>query len=166
MKNKPSDSRNPSALPPRRADLRKMVKTGKGALLFPVPCCPMHKLSFAIASSTTTTQLSLLNAAKGRTRSQPPPQQQRRLLSRSRLVTNMDANQFRKYGHELIDWIADYHENLAKYPVTPGTLAQFVFNTVGCSVRGALLSLALLFSAVIFGNVIYLTRPSPLSCRD
>jgi hypothetical protein len=34
----------------------------------------------------------------------------------------MDAAQFRKIGHEMIDFIADYHENVGKYPVTPGSL--------------------------------------------
>jgi hypothetical protein len=29
----------------------------------------------------------------------------------------MDAEQFRKYGHQLIDFIADYHENLDKINV-------------------------------------------------
>lgn len=29
----------------------------------------------------------------------------------------MDVNEFRKYGHQLIDWIADYYENIGDYPV-------------------------------------------------
>ena len=39
---------------------------------------------------------------------------------------DMPVNEFRKYGHELIDWIADYLTNLEKYPVlskiTPNTI--------------------------------------------
>jgi aromatic-L-amino-acid decarboxylase len=31
----------------------------------------------------------------------------------------MDTNQFRKYGHEMVDWIATYMENIEKYPVHP-----------------------------------------------
>lgn len=29
----------------------------------------------------------------------------------------MDYNSFRKYGHEFVDWLADYFENIEKYPV-------------------------------------------------
>lgn len=29
----------------------------------------------------------------------------------------MSPDEFRKYGKQMIDWIADYHENLEKYPV-------------------------------------------------
>ena len=32
----------------------------------------------------------------------------------------MDAEQFRKAGHELVDWIADYYTNIEKYRVFPG----------------------------------------------
>jgi len=32
----------------------------------------------------------------------------------------MDAEQFRKYGYECIDWLADYFENIEGYPVKPG----------------------------------------------
>lgn len=35
--------------------------------------------------------------------------------------TEMDAEQFRRAGHELIDFIADYYTNLEKYKVVPGT---------------------------------------------
>ncbi|MEJ2271437.1 MAG: pyridoxal-dependent decarboxylase, partial [Candidatus Bathyarchaeota archaeon] len=31
----------------------------------------------------------------------------------------MDTNQFRKYGHEMVDWIADYMDNIEEYPVYP-----------------------------------------------
>jgi aromatic-L-amino-acid decarboxylase len=29
----------------------------------------------------------------------------------------MDSNEFRKYGHEIVEWIARYYENIEKYPV-------------------------------------------------
>jgi aromatic-L-amino-acid decarboxylase len=29
----------------------------------------------------------------------------------------MDSNEFRKYGHEIVEWIARYYENVEKYPV-------------------------------------------------
>jgi len=32
----------------------------------------------------------------------------------------MDAEQFRKAGHDLVDWIADYYSNVEKYKVLPG----------------------------------------------
>jgi aromatic-L-amino-acid/L-tryptophan decarboxylase len=32
-------------------------------------------------------------------------------------IYNMDKETFRQYGHEFIDWIADYLENAGKYPV-------------------------------------------------
>ncbi len=39
----------------------------------------------------------------------------------------MDANEFRELGHELIDWVADYRERIADYPVMsrvrPGEVA-------------------------------------------
>jgi len=31
----------------------------------------------------------------------------------------MDSQQFRKYGYEFIDWLADYFENIENYPVKP-----------------------------------------------
>jgi aromatic-L-amino-acid/L-tryptophan decarboxylase len=31
----------------------------------------------------------------------------------------MDTASFRKYGHEFIDWLADYFENIEQYPVKP-----------------------------------------------
>jgi len=31
----------------------------------------------------------------------------------------MDTQSFRKYGHDFIDWLADYFENIEKYPVKP-----------------------------------------------
>ena len=32
----------------------------------------------------------------------------------------MDNQEFRKYGYEVVDWIADYLENIRQYPVLPG----------------------------------------------
>jgi aromatic-L-amino-acid decarboxylase len=32
---------------------------------------------------------------------------------------DMPASEFKKYGHQLIDWIAEYLENIEKYPVLP-----------------------------------------------
>ena len=29
----------------------------------------------------------------------------------------MDTHEFRRLGHELIDWVADYRERIAEYPV-------------------------------------------------
>jgi aromatic-L-amino-acid decarboxylase len=29
----------------------------------------------------------------------------------------MDQNQFRRYGHEFVDWVADYFDNIERYPV-------------------------------------------------
>jgi aromatic-L-amino-acid decarboxylase len=38
----------------------------------------------------------------------------------------MDSNEFRKYGHEIVEWIARYYENIEQYPVksksTPGSV--------------------------------------------
>ena len=31
----------------------------------------------------------------------------------------MDIEQFRKHGHEMVDWIADFMDNIEKYPVHP-----------------------------------------------
>jgi aromatic-L-amino-acid decarboxylase len=31
----------------------------------------------------------------------------------------MDTKQFRKHGHEIVDWIADFIDNIEKYPVHP-----------------------------------------------
>ncbi|HBH23787.1 MAG TPA: aspartate aminotransferase family protein [Cytophagales bacterium] len=40
----------------------------------------------------------------------------------------MENNSFRKYAHELVDWIADYYENIEQYPVKsrvePGWVKQ------------------------------------------
>ena len=33
----------------------------------------------------------------------------------------MSPEEFRRYGHRLIDWLADYHESLAKRPVMAKT---------------------------------------------
>ena len=32
-------------------------------------------------------------------------------------LNDMPVDDFRKYGHEFIDWIADYLENIEGYPV-------------------------------------------------
>jgi aromatic-L-amino-acid decarboxylase len=34
-------------------------------------------------------------------------------------ILKMDNEQFRKYGHEIVDWIADFMDNIEKYPVHP-----------------------------------------------
>ena len=31
----------------------------------------------------------------------------------------MDINQFRKHGHEMVDWVADFMDNIEQYPVQP-----------------------------------------------
>jgi aromatic-L-amino-acid decarboxylase len=40
----------------------------------------------------------------------------------------MDSNEFRKYGHEIVEWIARYYENIEQYPVksksTPGSVKE------------------------------------------
>ena len=30
---------------------------------------------------------------------------------------DMSATEFRKHGHDVVDWIADYFENIDSYPV-------------------------------------------------
>ena len=39
----------------------------------------------------------------------------------------MTPEEFRRYGHQVIDWIADYYERIEKYPVlsqvAPGEIA-------------------------------------------
>ena len=44
------------------------------------------------------------------------------------MKTNMPPDEFRRYGHEVIDWIADYMENIRDYPVLarvkPGDLTD------------------------------------------
>lgn len=32
----------------------------------------------------------------------------------------MNSEEFRKIGYQLIDWIADYHENLESKPISSG----------------------------------------------
>jgi aromatic-L-amino-acid/L-tryptophan decarboxylase len=34
-------------------------------------------------------------------------------------MRKMDTEQFRKHGHEMVDWIADFMDNIEKYPVHP-----------------------------------------------
>ena len=29
----------------------------------------------------------------------------------------MNSDEFRKYGHEIVEWIARYYENIEQYPV-------------------------------------------------
>jgi len=31
----------------------------------------------------------------------------------------MDTDEFRKHGHEFVDWLAGYMENIESYPVHP-----------------------------------------------
>src|SRR4051812_16134662 len=38
------------------------------------------------------------------------------LLSQS-VAAHMTPDEFRRYGHQVIDWIADYHEQVERYPV-------------------------------------------------
>ena len=46
----------------------------------------------------------------------------------------MSAEDFRRYGKEVIDWIADYHENVDRYPVLsraePGEIAESLEHSV------------------------------------
>ncbi|HCA80871.1 MAG TPA: amino acid decarboxylase, partial [Bacteroidetes bacterium] len=32
---------------------------------------------------------------------------------------DMPTSEFRKYGHQLVDWVADYLEHVEQYPVLP-----------------------------------------------
>jgi aromatic-L-amino-acid decarboxylase len=34
----------------------------------------------------------------------------------------MDTSDFRKYGHDIVEWIARYFENVEQYPVKSGLL--------------------------------------------
>jgi aromatic-L-amino-acid decarboxylase len=36
-----------------------------------------------------------------------------------KFLGDMPADEFRKFGHQLIDWVADYLENIEQYPVLP-----------------------------------------------
>ena len=43
----------------------------------------------------------------------------------------MDSTDFRKYGHELVDWMADYLDDLAnttKYPIKSQVKPREIFN--------------------------------------
>lgn len=40
----------------------------------------------------------------------------------------MDLNEFRQRGHELVDWMADYFENVGQYPVKSKVAPKEVFN--------------------------------------
>ena len=39
------------------------------------------------------------------------------LAAHSRRCDGVDNNEFRRWGHTLVDWIADYQENIEQYPV-------------------------------------------------
>ncbi len=41
---------------------------------------------------------------------------------------DMPADEFRKYGHQIIDWIADYFNNIEKYDVKPNIEPGYVIN--------------------------------------
>jgi len=45
----------------------------------------------------------------------------RQTASLTNMVTSMNLEEFRRHGHALIDWLADYHEGLASRPVQPPT---------------------------------------------
>lgn len=38
-------------------------------------------------------------------------------MSNSKNTLDMPSDEFKKYGHQLIDWVADYLDNIEKYPV-------------------------------------------------
>ncbi|NVJ87516.1 MAG: aspartate aminotransferase family protein [Algoriphagus sp.] len=40
----------------------------------------------------------------------------------------MDKEDFRKYAHQLVDWMADYLEQKENYPVTPNTKPREIYN--------------------------------------
>lgn len=42
----------------------------------------------------------------------------------------MDVNEFRKYGHQLIDWIADYYDNIGDYDVLSKKLPGDILNSL------------------------------------
>jgi aromatic-L-amino-acid decarboxylase len=42
----------------------------------------------------------------------------------------MTIDEFRKFGHELIDWISDYYENIEQYPVKSQMTPGEVFNQI------------------------------------
>jgi len=35
------------------------------------------------------------------------------------LFGDMPPEEFRKYGHQMVDWVADYLQNIERYPVLP-----------------------------------------------
>lgn len=41
-----------------------------------------------------------------------------------------DINEFRKYAHELVDWIADYFENIDRYPVKSQVKEREIYNQI------------------------------------
>jgi aromatic-L-amino-acid decarboxylase len=40
----------------------------------------------------------------------------------------MSPEEFRKYAHELVDWMAGYNENIEKYPVKSQVKPGEIFN--------------------------------------
>jgi len=40
----------------------------------------------------------------------------------------MDKKEFRKYAHQLVDWMADYLEEKEKYPVTPSVKPREIYD--------------------------------------
>ena len=42
----------------------------------------------------------------------------------------MDIEEFRKYGHGLIDWVADYFNNIESYPVRSQVEPGYLFNKI------------------------------------
>jgi len=42
----------------------------------------------------------------------------------------MNTEEFRKHGHKLIDWIADYYEEIEKYPVKSQVLPKEIYNSL------------------------------------
>jgi len=42
----------------------------------------------------------------------------------------MDTAEFRKHAHELVDWMADYLEQVERYPVKPGVAPREIFDRI------------------------------------
>ncbi|MCK5702188.1 MAG: aspartate aminotransferase family protein, partial [Cyclobacteriaceae bacterium] len=42
----------------------------------------------------------------------------------------MEIEEFRKNGYKLIDWIADYYENIEQYPIKSRVKPREVFNSI------------------------------------
>ncbi len=41
-----------------------------------------------------------------------------------------EIEEFKKYGHQLIDWIADYYENIEQFPVKSQAVPREIYNTI------------------------------------